>query len=49
MDIIEMKHIQQSLIRTIWNFGIGRQRNVSHRSVKILVLELIFLVPDPLL
>ena len=32
--------------RINWNFGIGRQNKVSQSSLKTLVLELIFSVPD---
>ena len=40
---------QQSLVRINWNFGSKRQNRFSHTSLKILVLWLIFSVPDPLL
>ena len=38
---------QQSFVRINWNFGTKRQNRVSHSSLKMLVLELIFLVPEP--
>ena len=39
----------QSLIRINWNFGTKKQNRFSHSSLKILVLRLIFSVPDHLL
>ena len=46
----EMRHnLAKSLVRINWNFGTKRKNRVSHSSLKILVLKLIFSVPNPLL
>ena len=43
----EMRH-NSSVTCQNWNFGTKRQNRFSHSSLKILVLRLIFSVPNPL-
>ena len=47
MDITKSDITQQSLVRINCNFGTKRQNRFSHSSQKIVVLRLIFWVPDP--
>ena len=45
----KMRHNSAVTRQINWNFGTKRQNRFSHGSLEILVLGLIFLVPDPII
>ena len=49
MYITKLSITQQLFVRINWTFATKRQNSGSHSNLKILVFELIFSVPDPLL